>query len=80
MNVSIKFDTVKPEWFIAYTEGSQVIISKILVFLSPNIKFSSANRGDPYEMPSYVAVLSGSLLLHKYPFRDFAVYIGLKEY
>ena len=39
MEFPLKFDTVKSRWSIVYCEGSQVIISKIIRFLSRKIDF-----------------------------------------
>ena len=53
MEFPIKFDTVKSGWSIVYTEGSQIIISKIIIFLSLKIDFGLANNADPDEMMHY---------------------------
>ena len=53
MVFSIMFDTVKPGWSIVYIEGSQVIISKNIVFLSLKIDFVLANSDGSDEMPHY---------------------------
>ena len=50
MEFSIKFDTVKSEWSIVYTEGSQVVILKKIVFLSLKINFVLEKGVDPDEM------------------------------
>ena len=71
MEFSIKFDTVKSGWSIVYIEGSQVIISKNVVFLSLKIDCSKANSADPDEMSHYVAFHLGLHCLPKYPFRGF---------
>ena len=55
MEFSIKFDTVKSGWSIVYFEGSQVIISKHIVFLSLKIDFVCANSADPDEILPYAA-------------------------
>ena len=54
-----------------YIEGSQVIISKKIVFLSLKIDFVLVNSADPDEMPHYVAFHLGLHCLSKYPFRGF---------
>ena len=51
MEFSLKFDTVKSGWSIVYTEGSQVIISKNIIFIFLKINFVMANSADPDEMP-----------------------------
>ena len=48
MEYSIKQHTIKSEWSIVYIEGSSVIISQILVFLSLKV-FCLANSADPDE-------------------------------
>ena len=55
MEFSIKFDRVNAGWSNVYTEGSQVIISKNIVFLSLNINSALANSADPDEMLHYAA-------------------------
>ena len=50
MEFSIKFVTVKSGWSIICIKGSQVIISKNIVFLSLKIDFVLANSADPDEM------------------------------
>ena len=62
---------IKSEWSIQYIEGSQVIISKKIIFLSLTIDLVSANSADPDEMPHYVAFHLGLHCLSKYPFSGF---------
>ena len=51
MEFPVKFDTVKLGWSIVYIEGSQVIISKNILFLfSLTLNFVLANSEDPDEM------------------------------
>ena len=54
-----------------YIEGSQVIISKNIVFLSLMIDFVPTNSADPDEMPHFVAFHLGLNCLQKNPFRGF---------
>ena len=51
MEISIKVDTAKSEWFIVCIEGLQVIISQNIIFFSLKIEFVLANSADPDEMP-----------------------------
>ena len=69
MEFSIKFDTVKSGWSIVYIEGSKVIISKIIVFLSLKTECVLANSAEPDEMP-HVSVYDHYLSM--YPFRGFS--------
>ena len=71
MECSIKFDAVRSGWSIVYIEGSHVIISKIMVFLSLKIDFVLANNADPDEMPHYAAFHLGLHCSPKYPFWGF---------
>ena len=71
MEFPIKFDTAKSGWSIVHIEGSQVIISKNIIFLSLKIDFVIANSVDPDEMPHYVAFHLGLQCSSKYPFRGF---------
>ena len=50
-------------------EGSQVIISNCIVFLSPKIVYVLANSGDPDEMLHVAAFHLGLHCLLKYLFR-----------
>ena len=77
MELPIKFDTVKSGWSIVYIEGSQVIISKNIEFLSLKIDFVLANSADPDEMPHYAAFHLGLHCLPKYMFLGFLVHKGL---
>ena len=52
-------------------EGSQMIISKKIVFLSRKIDFVSANSEDPNEMLHYAVFHLGLPCFSKYPFRGF---------
>ena len=67
MDSSFWLYTIYFEWSIIYIEGSQVIISKNIVFLSLRIDFVLANSADPDEMPHYVAFHQGLHCLSKYP-------------
>ena len=71
MEFSIKFDTVKSGWSSVYIEGSQVIISTKIVFLSLKIDFVLANSVNPDEMLHIAAFHQGLHCLSKYPFRGF---------
>ena len=71
MEFSIKLHTIKSKWSIVYIEGSRVIISKNILFLSMKIEFVLANSTDPEEMSHHVAFLLGLHCLPKYPFRGF---------
>ena len=52
MDFSIKLHIIGSGWFIINIEGSQVMISKNIVFLSLKINnFVLANSADPDEMP-----------------------------
>ena len=55
MKYSIKVDTVKSGWSIIYIEGSQVIISKHIIFLSQMIYFDLANNAGSDDMLLYAA-------------------------
>ena len=73
----MKFDTVKSGWWsIVYIDGSQVIISKNIVFLSLKMDFVLANRVDtdemPQNMPQFAALHQGLHRLQRLP-----VYIHL---
>ena len=46
--------TIKSGWSIVYIVGSQVIISKNIVFLSVKINFVLANSADPDEMSHFL--------------------------
>ena len=54
MESSIKLHTIKSKWSIIYSEGSQVIVSKNIEFLSLKMDFVLVNSADPDEMPSYM--------------------------
>ena len=54
-----------------YIEGSKVIISKSIIFLSLKIDFVLANSADPGEMQHYGAFHLGLHCLPKYPIRGF---------
>ena len=72
MEFSIKFDTVKPGWFlILYIEGSQVMISQNIpiVFLSVKIIFIS-NSADPDGNAALCGMSSESSLFAKVPAGD----------
>ena len=71
MEFSIKLHIIMSEWCIVYIVGSQVIISKNIVFLSLKIEYVIANSTDPDEMPHNAAFHLGLHCLQKYPFRDF---------
>ena len=71
MEFPIKFDTSKSGWSIVYNEGSQVIIFKIIVFISLKIDFVLANSVEPDEMTHYVAFHLGFHCLPKYTFWGF---------
>ena len=71
MGYSIKFDTVKSGRSIVYIKGSQVIISKNIVFLSLMINIVLANSADPDEMPHYAAFHLDLHCLARYLFRGF---------
>ena len=58
MKFSIKFDPVKSGWSIVYNEGSQVIISNNIVFLSLKIDLVFANSADLDEMLHFIWVLA----------------------
>ena len=77
MEFPIKFDTVKSGWSIVYIEGSQVLISKNIIFLSLKISYVFPNSADPDEMQHYAAFHLGLHCLPRYPFiRDFWSTIG----
>ena len=61
---STKFDIVKSGWSVVYIEGSHVVISKCIVFLSLKTDFAVANSADPEEMPHHVAFHLGFHCLH----------------
>ena len=67
MEFSTKFDAFKSELYIAYTEGSHVIISRYNILLSLNMEFVSANSADPDEMTHHAAFHLG---LHCLPMSD----------
>ena len=54
-----------------YIEGSQVMVFKIIVFISLKIDFVLANSAYPDEMPPYAAFQLGLRCLLKYRFRGF---------
>ena len=60
-----------------YTEWSQVIFPKSIVFLSFKIDFVLANRADPNKMLHYAAFHLGLHCLPKYLFRGFLSSRGL---
>ena len=62
MEFSIKFDKVQSGWSIVYSEGSQVIISKCIVFLSLKIILILANS-----VATLGGISSGSSLFAKAP-------------
>ena len=67
MEFSIKLHTIESGWSIVYIEGSQVVISKNIAFLSPKINLVLANSTDPDdEMPHHYM---GICCLLNYPFR-----------
>ena len=53
MKFSIKLHAIKSGWSIVYIEGSQVMVSQNIVFLSLNIDFVLANSADSDEMPHF---------------------------
>ena len=55
MDSPIKFGTVKSGWSIIYIEGSRVMLSKYIIFLSLKIDFDLANSVDPGEIAHYAA-------------------------
>ena len=62
----MKFDTVnkcKSGWSIKCIEGSKVIFSKNIVYLSLKIDFGQANSTDHDEMPPHAALHQGLCLL-----------------
>ena len=71
MEFPLQFDTVKSGWSIVYIEGSQVIISKNILFFSLKVDFVLANSADPDEMPHYVAFHLSFHCLQKYRFKGF---------
>ena len=54
-------------WHIVYIEGSQVILSKYMAFLSVNNGFIKANSADFDEMPRSAAFHLGLHWLQNYP-------------
>ena len=58
-------------WSIVYIDGSQVIISKNIVFISMKMDFVLANSVDPDEMLHYTAFHQGLHCLPTYLFRGF---------
>ena len=66
MKFPFNFETVKSRWSIIYIEGSQVIISKNMIFL---MDFVLAKSEDPDEMPHDAAFHQGLHCLQKYQFR-----------
>ena len=56
MEFSIKLHTIKSGWSIVYIEGSQVIISKNIIFLSLKINFVLANSADPWIYSIYLGM------------------------
>ena len=71
MEFSIKLHTIKSGWSNVYFEGTKVIISKNILFLSLKIDFVTANSADLDEMPLHAAFHLGLHCLPKYPFRGF---------
>ena len=71
MEISIKFDTFKSGSTIVKMEGSQLIISKNIVFLFLKVFFVLANSAGPDEMPHFVAFHLGLHCLEKDPFNGF---------
>ena len=75
MKVSIKFDTVKTEWFTIHPKGSQVITSKNILFLSLKNIFVLANSANPDEKQTkaefHLVCLFG-LILHV-PVNNFSI-------
>ena len=73
MEFSIKFDTVKPGWPIVYIKGSQIIISKNIIFLSLKMidQFCLNQQCRPDEMQHYAAFHLDLHCLPKYPFSGF---------
>ena len=59
MEFPIKFDIPKSGWSIVYFQGSQVIISKNIIFLFLMNGFVLANRADSDEMPHDAAFHQG---------------------
>ena len=57
MEFSVKFDTVKSGWSITYIEGSQVMCSKHIAFLSLKTNFVQANSADPDDIQTRPNVL-----------------------
>ena len=68
MDFSIKFDTFKSGWSNVTTEGPQVMISKIMLYIfhSLKINFYLLNSADPDEMPHFVAFHLGFHCLSEY--------------
>ena len=56
MEFSVKLHAIKLGWSIVYNEGSQVIISKNVVFDSLMNDFVSVNSADLDEMPWHFTV------------------------
>ena len=71
MEFSIKQHTIKSECSIVYMEGSQVIISKNIVFLTRKINFVLENSSDSDEMQHHAAFHLGLHCLPKYSFSGF---------
>ena len=79
MEFSIKFDTGKSERSIMYIKGSQIIISKNILFLTLKIDFVLANSADPDEMPHYASFHLDLQCLPRYPFSVFWSSNGLTD-
>ena len=69
MDSSFWFETINLGWSIVYIKESQVIISKLIVFLTLKIIFVLANSADSDEMPHYAAFHLGFHCLPKKAFR-----------
>ena len=71
---SIKLQIIKPGWSITYIEGSQVIISKNIVFLTLKIDFIVTT----VQTLVKCGISSGPSLFAKVPAKGFPIYKGLK--
>ena len=73
MELLIKFDTVKSRWSIVYIEGSPLTISKIIIFISLQLKidFILANSADSDAMQHLRHFDLGLHSLSKYPLWGF---------